>query len=210
MGHVWMGQAEDSIQQRGQLTGLKQTKEWERYPKWLRRLYETHLTENLGKHCREWPAAKTESGIKFLIKQQQQQQQHQQQQTSKSQDLIEYTDGSSPKTSQGGASLSSKVRPPSMKTVQPIRYHPPAWQWRWKQSSMFSAGLPLQVTLRPHMPSSSQIQWAYYRMWKVEWEAQPGMRSTLRTSCRCTALDMPESKDVLPWTCRNQRKWPRR
>ena len=31
----------------------------------------------------------------------------------------------SPKTSQGGASLSSKVRLPSMKTVQPIRSHPP-------------------------------------------------------------------------------------
>ena len=35
----------------------------------------------------------------------------------------------SPKTSQGGASLSSKVRLPSMKTVQPTRSQPLAGQW---------------------------------------------------------------------------------
>ena len=67
----------------------------------------------------------------------------------------------SPKTSQGGASLSSKVRLPSMKSMQPIRYvsnlqfdnaggssHP----------AMLSAGLPQEVTVEPHMPPSSQIQ----------------------------------------------------
>ena len=41
-----------------------------------------------------------------------------------------YTVGSllaqAPKTRQGGASLSSKVRPPSMKAVQRIRFQPPA------------------------------------------------------------------------------------
>ena len=60
----WMGQTEDSlIPQVCQLTELKQTKEWERYPNRFRRLYETLLPENLGKHCREWP----ESEIKLLI-----------------------------------------------------------------------------------------------------------------------------------------------
>ena len=40
----------------------------------------------------------------------------------------------SPKTVMGGASLSSKVWPPFMKTVQPIQSQPPAWHWRWKRS----------------------------------------------------------------------------
>ena len=67
---------------------------------------------------------------------------------------------SHPRQSQGGDSLPSKVPSPSIKTVQPIRSQPPAWQWRWKQSPMPSAGLPQEMTVRPHMSSSSQIQWA--------------------------------------------------
>ena len=51
----------------------------------------------------------------------------------------------SPKTSHRGVSLSSKVRPPSTKTVQHIPYQPPAWQWRWKQSPIPSAGLPQEA-----------------------------------------------------------------
>ena len=62
-----MGQAEDSILQVCQLTELKQTKEWDKYPNRFRRLCETLLPENLGKHCREWPAGKTESETKLLI-----------------------------------------------------------------------------------------------------------------------------------------------
>ena len=66
-GKSWMDQAEDSILQVCQLTELKQTKEWERYPNRFRRLYETLLPENLGKHCREWSAGKTQSEINLLI-----------------------------------------------------------------------------------------------------------------------------------------------
>ena len=33
-----------------------------------------------------------------------------------------------------------------------------------------------EVTIRPHMPSSSQIQWACYKKWRVEREAQTGMQ----------------------------------
>ena len=62
-----LGQTGDSILQVCQLTELKQTKEWERYPNRFRRLYETFLPENLGKHCQEWSAGKTESEIKLLI-----------------------------------------------------------------------------------------------------------------------------------------------
>ena len=40
-GKSWMGQAEESILQVCQLTELKQTKEWEKYPTRFRHLYET-------------------------------------------------------------------------------------------------------------------------------------------------------------------------
>ena len=67
-----------------QLTELRQTREWERYPNRFWHLCETLLLGNLGlRHCREWPAGKTESEIKLLL-----------QENSKSQDLIVYTDGS--------------------------------------------------------------------------------------------------------------------
>ena len=96
----------------------------------------------------------------------------------------------SPKTSQGGASLSNKVRS-----------QPPAWQWRWKQSPIPSARLPQEVTVRPLMPLFSQIQWACYKKCrKVEWEAQTGMcqwsTPTFENSRRCTALSIPEWKET--------------
>ena len=50
-GKSWMGQAEDSILQVCQLTELKQTKEWERYPNQFQHLYETLPPENLGVFC---------------------------------------------------------------------------------------------------------------------------------------------------------------
>ena len=76
----------------------------------------------------------------------------------------------------------------------------PAWQWRWKQSPMPSAGLPQEVTVRSHMPSSSQIQWVCYKKWRMEWEVQTGMcrwsTSTFVKSCGCTALDIPEWREM--------------
>ena len=89
-GRSRTGPAEDSVLQVCQLTELKQTKEWERYPHRCRRFYETLLPENLAKHCREWPAGKTESEIKLLI-----------QENSKPQDLIVYTDDSVTKDQSG-------------------------------------------------------------------------------------------------------------
>ena len=93
------------------------------------------------------------------------------------------------KTSQGEASLLMKV-----KTVQPIQSRPLFWQWKWKQSPMPSTRLHEEVTLRPHIPSSSEIQWTCYK--KVEWEALTGMcqwsTSTFQNCCGWTALEMPE------------------
>ena len=61
----------------------------------------------------------------------------------------------SPKTSQGGASLSSKVihDDRAAYTVSTS-----SLTMKVKQSPMPSAGQPQEVTVRPHMPSSSQIQ----------------------------------------------------
>ena len=56
----------------------------------LRHLYETLLPENLGRHCREWPAGKADSEIRQLI-----------QENSKPQDLIVYTGGSVTKKQSG-------------------------------------------------------------------------------------------------------------
>ena len=89
-GKSWMDQAEDSILQVCQLTELKQTKEWERYPNRFRRLYETLLPENLRKRWREWPAGKTESEMKLLVKE-----------SSRLQYLIAYTAGSVTKDQSG-------------------------------------------------------------------------------------------------------------
>ena len=61
-------------------------------------------------------------------------------------------------------------------------------------------GLPEEVTVRPPMPLSSQIQWAYYKYkkCKVEWESQTEMwHPSLKTPV-----------GVLPWTCQNEGKWP--
>ena len=69
---------------------------------------------------------------------------------------------------------------------------------------MPSAGLPQDVTVGPHMPSSSQIQWACYKKWKVKWEAQTGMcpcsTSTFENSYGCTAQDMPEWREMTEQT----------
>ena len=98
------------------------------------------------------------------------------------------------------------VRPPSMKTVQPIRSQPAAWQRSRNQSSMPSAGSPEEVTVGTHihMPSSSQIQWARYWRWQMEWDlAQSGM-------CQWSSSPSKTPVGVLPWTCRREGKWPRK
>ena len=51
-----MGQAEQSIQRVCSLTELKQVRDWENHPAEFKPYYKTLLSENLGTHCREWPA----------------------------------------------------------------------------------------------------------------------------------------------------------
>ena len=146
------------------------------------------LPEMGGKHCRERPRGNTESEIKHLI-----------QENSKPQVLIVHTVYIvSPKTSQGGASLSSKVRLSSMKTVQSIRSQSPAWQWRWKQSPVPSAGLSDHTCRPPHWFNELAAK-------SEKWTGKPRLEYVNGRH--------PPSKTpvgVLPWTCRSEEKWPSR
>ena len=98
-----------------------------------------------------------------------------------------------------------------MKTVWS---QPPVWQWRWMQSHMPHPRLLPEATVRPPVSSSSQIQWACYKKWKVEWEAQTVMcqcsTSTFKTSCGRTVLDTLEWRKWLSrqtvWQS-NHHKW---
>ena len=51
-----MGQAEQSTQHVCSLSELKQVRDWEKYSVEFKPYYKTLLSENLGTHCREWPA----------------------------------------------------------------------------------------------------------------------------------------------------------
>ena len=61
------------------------------------------MPENVGKHCRQWPADKTESDQTVLI-----------QENSKPQDFVCILMAQSPKNFQFGASLPSEVLLPSL------------------------------------------------------------------------------------------------
>ena len=78
-----MGQAEQSIQRVCCLTELKQVKDWERRPVEFKPYYRTLLSENLGTHCREWPAVKANAEVQMLVEA-----------SSKPHDIVIYTDGS--------------------------------------------------------------------------------------------------------------------
>ena len=82
-GKSWMGQAEQSIQRVCSLTELKQVRDWEKRPVEFKPYYKTLLSENLGTHCREWPAEKTNAEVQMLVEA-----------NSKSHDIVIYTDGS--------------------------------------------------------------------------------------------------------------------
>ena len=58
-----MGQAEQSIQHVSGLTELKHVRDWEKCPVEFKPYYETLLSENLGTHCREWPAGKANAEV---------------------------------------------------------------------------------------------------------------------------------------------------
>ena len=78
-----MGQAEQSIQHVCTPTELKQVRDWEKRPAEFKPYYKTLLSENLGTHCREWPAGKINADVQMLVEA-----------NSKPHDIVIYTDGS--------------------------------------------------------------------------------------------------------------------
>ena len=161
-GKSWMGQAEDSIPQICQLTELKQTKE--RYPNRFRRLYETlDPARKLAKVVSRMASTKQSQRSSFSFKK-----------TANSKTVYCTLMAQSPKTSQGGASPSSKVRLPSMKKVQ---------------SPMPSAGLP-----HPHRLNELATESGKWNG-KSGLECVDGRHPSSKTPVGllwCTALDMPE------------------
>ena len=74
---------EQSIQHVCSLTELKQVRDWEKRPVEFKPYYKTLLSENLGTHCHEWPAGKTDAEAQMLVEA-----------NSKPYDIVIYTDGS--------------------------------------------------------------------------------------------------------------------
>ena len=82
-GKSWMGQAEQSIQHVCSLAEFKQVRDWEKRPPEFKPYYKTLLSENLGTHCREWPAEKKANAeVQMLVEA-----------NSKPHDIVIYTDG---------------------------------------------------------------------------------------------------------------------
>ena len=89
-GMPWMGQAEQSIQHVCGLPELKQVRDWEKRPDEFKPYYKTLLSENLGTHCREWPAGKANAEVQILVEA-----------NSKPHDIVIYSDGSVAKDRSG-------------------------------------------------------------------------------------------------------------
>ena len=105
-----------------------------------------------------------------------------------------------PKTVMGGASLSSKVWPPFMKTVQPIQSQPPAWHWKWKQS--VSHPCPLLDCLKRWQSDHTCHHPHRFSELATESEKQNGKP---RLECRHPPSNTPVG--MLLWTCWSEGKW---
>ena len=114
----WMGQTEQSTRHLCGLVEFKQVRDWEKRPVEFKPYYQTLLSENLGMHCREWPAGKASAEIQMLVEA-----------NSKPHDIVIYTDGSVTKgqsgwkftVKQGGTTVRAQSRVEGLctKTVDP-------------------------------------------------------------------------------------------
>ena len=89
-GKSQMGQAVQSIQHVRSLAELKQVRDWEKRPVEFKPYYKTLLSENLGTHCSEWPARKTNAEVQMLFEA-----------NNKPHDIVIYTDGSTTRDRSG-------------------------------------------------------------------------------------------------------------
>ena len=183
-GKSWMGQAEDSILQVCQLTEFKKNQRVEKVPRLITAsLYETLLPENLGKHCWEWPAGKTESKIKLLIQEQ-----------IKPQDLILCIDGSVTKDQSGwgftvkqGATAIHEDNAAYTVSTSSLTMEVEVVTHALRQTALKGDSQTTHAIILTDWMSLLQKV-------KVEWEAKIGMHqwstSILENSCGCTALNM--------------------
>ena len=109
-GKSWIGQAEQSVQHVCSLAELKQIRDWKKRPVEFKPYYKTLLSENLGTHCREWPARKASAEVQMLVEA-----------NSKPHDIVIYTNSSVTKDLR-----SSRVEGLCTKTVDPTETRPPA------------------------------------------------------------------------------------
>ena len=78
-----MGQAVQSVQHECRLAELQQVTDWGKFPVEFKPYYKPLLSENLGTHCRGWPTGKANAEVQMLVEA-----------TSRSHDIVIYTDGS--------------------------------------------------------------------------------------------------------------------
>ena len=119
-------------------SGRNSIRTWEKYPKRFRHLYETLLSEHVGRHCREWPTGKCGRGgqISYWGKQK----------TIWSHSVHHCWLGRHIRLIRFGLHCKSKVLQPSMKTVPPKRSQRPASWWKMEAATH---GVPPEETTRP-------------------------------------------------------------
>ena len=114
-----MGQAEQSIQHVCRLAELKQVRDWEKRQVEFKPYYKTPVSENLGTHCREWPARKANAEVQTLVEA-----------NSKPLDIVLHTDGSVTMDRLVGGSRPNRVEGLCTKAAESTESRPLAWPWR--------------------------------------------------------------------------------
>ena len=177
IGKSWMGQAEQSIQHVCSLAGLKQVRDWEKRPVKFKPYYKTLLSENLGTHCREWPAGKTNAKVQMLVEA-----------NSKPHDIVIYTDGSVT-VKQGGRTVqedSGAHRVTTSSLTMEVEAVTHAIQWLTSQRDS-------QITHAIILTDSMNL----LQRWNLEWTAPTGTQPCTvfgcKDFCRSTVLGTPES-----------------
>ena len=171
------------------LTELKQVRDWEIRPVEFKPYNKTLLSENLGTHCREWPAEKTNVEVQMLVRA-----------NSKPHDIVIYTDGSVTRdrsgwgftVKQGGRTVhedsgAHRVTNSSLTMEEEAVTH--AIQWLASQPDA-------QITHAIILTDSMNL------LQKVESEMGcPDWHTAMQFSATKT------SGDLLSWACRSQWEW---
>ena len=115
----------------------------------LKLYYKTLLSENLGTHCREWPAENANAEVQMLVEA-----------NSKPHDIVTYTDGSVTRDRSGWGVT---IKQGGGRTVHEGQWNPQCHDLKPDHRGRSShkcntVASPPSVTHRLHMPSLSQTQ----------------------------------------------------